>query len=109
MADVEESFAYCRAVARARARNFYYSFLLFPAEKRKAMCALYAFMRYCDDISDGSGTASGRGRLLDEWKGALERSLRMEKLDVTLPGRPISRGRLHLPKTLVGVVDIGLF
>jgi phytoene synthase len=76
MADVEESFAYCRAVARARARNFYYSFLLFPAEKRKAMCALYAFMRYCDDISDGSGTANGRGRLLDEWKGALERSLR---------------------------------
>jgi phenylalanyl-tRNA synthetase alpha chain len=28
-------------------------------------------------------------------QAALERSLRMEKLDVTLPGRPISRGRLH--------------
>jgi phytoene synthase len=75
MANVEDSFAYCRAVARARARNFYYSFLLLPAEKRKAMCALYAFMRYCDDISDGSGTANGRGRLLDDWKGALERAL----------------------------------
>jgi phenylalanyl-tRNA synthetase alpha chain len=32
-------------------------------------------------------------------QAALERSLRMEKLDVTLPGRPISRGRLH-PATL---------
>jgi len=76
VANVEDSFAYCRAMARARARNFYYSFLLLPAEKRRAMCALYAFMRYCDDISDGSGTAHGRGRLLGDWKGALEKALR---------------------------------
>jgi phenylalanyl-tRNA synthetase alpha chain len=32
-------------------------------------------------------------------QAALERSLRMEKLDVTLPGRPIAPGRLH-PATL---------
>jgi 15-cis-phytoene synthase len=46
------SYDHCRRVARTRARNFYYSFLLLPRPKRDAMCAIYAFMRYCDDLSD---------------------------------------------------------
>jgi len=49
---LEESYDYCRRVARSRARNFYYSFLLLPRQKRRAMCALYAFNRVCDDMSD---------------------------------------------------------
>ena len=49
---VEESFEHCRRIARSRAKNFYYSFLLLERERRDAMCAIYAFMRYCDDISD---------------------------------------------------------
>jgi phytoene synthase len=77
-ASLEESFAHCRAIARSRARNFYYSFLLLPAEKRKAMCALYAFMRYCDDISDEPGPAQGRAGKLGQWKTALESALQGE-------------------------------
>ena len=46
------SYAYCMQVARSRAKNFYYSFLLLSRQQRKAMCAIYAFMRYCDDLSD---------------------------------------------------------
>ena len=53
MADLEASYAFCRRIARQRARNFYYSFLLLSREQRDAMCAIYAFMRYCDDISEG--------------------------------------------------------
>jgi len=49
---VEQSYDYCRRVARSRAKNFYYSFLLLSAQQRKAMCAIYAFMRTCDDLSD---------------------------------------------------------
>jgi hypothetical protein len=52
MPTVSESYAHCRRVARTRARNFYYSFLLLPREQKDAMCAIYAFMRYADDISD---------------------------------------------------------
>jgi phytoene synthase len=42
---VEQSYAWCRNVARARARNFYYSFVLLSKPQRAAMCAIYAFMR----------------------------------------------------------------
>jgi len=48
-----QSYEYCMKVARSRAKNFYYSFLLLSKQQRKAMCAIYAFMRYCDDLSDG--------------------------------------------------------
>lgn len=49
---VEQSYQYCRRVARTRAKNFYYSFLLLEKTQRDAMCAIYAFMRECDDLSD---------------------------------------------------------
>ena len=55
---VADSYRYCRAVARARAKNFYYSFLLLEKPQRDAMCAIYAFMRHCDDLSDDPSAAA---------------------------------------------------
>ena len=55
---LEQSYEYCRQVARTQARNFYYSFLLLSKEQRDAMCAVYAFMRHCDDLSDDAGASS---------------------------------------------------
>ena len=52
MDSLARSYDFCRAVAKSRAKNFYYSFLVLPAERRRAMCAVYAFMRHCDDIVD---------------------------------------------------------
>ena len=40
--DLQASYAHCAAVARREARNFYPSFLLLPADRRRSMCALYA-------------------------------------------------------------------
>ena len=51
-----QSYAFCRRVARERAKNFYYSFLLLETAQRDAMCAIYAFMRQCDDLSDDPST-----------------------------------------------------
>jgi phytoene synthase len=68
MAGLEESYAFCRAVARKRAKNFYYSFVLLPREKSSAMCAIYAFMRYCDDLSDEPGASH---EPLERWRCAL--------------------------------------
>jgi phytoene synthase len=56
-ATLEESYRYCRGVARSRAKNFYYSFLLLDKTQRDAMCAIYAFNRHCDDLSDERGDA----------------------------------------------------
>ena len=54
------SYEYCRNLARTAARNFYYGFRLLPGQKRDALCALYAFMRGVDDISDEAGDAAGK-------------------------------------------------
>ena len=49
---VEQAYQACRGIARRQARNFYFAFLALPAPKRNAICAVYAFMRHADDISD---------------------------------------------------------
>jgi phytoene synthase len=69
---LEQSYAYCRSVARQRARNFYYAFILLSREQRDAMCAVYAFMRCCDDLSDEPG-ATREG--IERWRGGLDRAL----------------------------------
>lgn len=49
---------HCRALTKARARNFYYGLKLLPEPKRSALYAIYAWMREADDIIDGeSGIA----------------------------------------------------
>jgi phytoene synthase len=50
MDELAKSYDWCEQVARQQAKNFYYSFVLLPVAKRKAMCAIYAFMRYCDEL-----------------------------------------------------------
>src|SRR5258708_14350354 len=46
------AYSVCRGITRERAKNFYYAFLVLPKAKRQALCAVYAFMRRCDDIAD---------------------------------------------------------
>ncbi len=46
------AYSVCRHIARSSARNFYYGFMVLPRRKRDAICAVYAFMRHADDISD---------------------------------------------------------
>jgi 15-cis-phytoene synthase len=47
-----EAYVVCRTIAQREAKNFYYAFRVLPEHKRNAMCAVYAFMRRADDISD---------------------------------------------------------
>lgn len=75
-ADLRNSYAYCERISRTRARNFYYAFLLLPKAKREAMCAVYAFMRYCDDLSDDLNDGSGKAAAaIDQWEADLRRAL----------------------------------
>ena len=43
---------YCQQKAAASGSSFYYSFLFLPAERRRAITALYAFCREVDDVAD---------------------------------------------------------
>ncbi len=72
MDDIEHSYNYCCRVARTRAKNFYYSFVLLSRQQRKAMCAIYAFMRYCDDLSDEPGANRAA---IDRWRAELAAAL----------------------------------
>jgi phytoene synthase len=56
----EEAYAFCRAVARAEARNFYYGFVLLPPERRAGIYAAYAFSRRADDSVDEGGSTERR-------------------------------------------------
>jgi len=73
MTAVEKSYAYCRSLERAQARNFYYSFVLLSKPQRDAMCAIYAFMRYSDDLSDDPETA--QRATLEQWRAELDAAL----------------------------------
>jgi len=72
---LDESYAWCERIARRQAKNFYYSFLLLSSPQRRAMCAIYVFMRYCDDLSDDPGVpdrAAAIARWREDLKAALE-------------------------------------
>ena len=71
---VAESYRYCELIARRRAKNFYYSFVLLSAEQRRAMCAVYAYMRYCDDLSDDESNADRAGSIA-KWRADLQQAL----------------------------------
>jgi len=70
--ELARSHEYCRRIARTRAKNFYYSFLLLSAQQRRAMCSIYAFMRYCDDLSDEPGA---NRVAMDRWRLEMENAL----------------------------------
>lgn len=65
---LEEAYAACRAIARREARNFYYAFVALPRRRRNAICAIYAFMRKADDLSDDESLSREmRLRSIEEW------------------------------------------
>jgi 15-cis-phytoene synthase len=65
------AYSVCRGITRSRAKNFYYGFLVLPKRKRRALCAVYAFMRRCDDIADDpSLSVRDRRQRLDTWLNA---------------------------------------
>jgi phytoene synthase len=71
---LEDSYVFCERVARSQAKNFYYSFLLLSPPQRRAMCAIYAFMRYCDDLSDAEEVPD-RASAIARWRGDLHKAL----------------------------------
>jgi phytoene synthase len=69
-----ESYRHCEHVAKTQAKNFYYSFVTLPPERKAAMCAIYAFMRYSDDVSDEAGADRTKTEQMRAWRVALDRA-----------------------------------
>jgi 15-cis-phytoene synthase len=62
---------YCQQKAAASGSSFYYSFLYLPAERRRAITALYAFCREVDDAVDEPGESQVAAAKLAWWRAEL--------------------------------------
>lgn len=70
-----QSYAFCQQLTRREAGNFYPAFCILPRDQRLSMCALYAFMRIADDLSDSAEEVPVKRRQLAQWREDLRRSL----------------------------------
>jgi len=81
-AQLAMAYSVCRGIMRTNAKNFYYAFLVLPKRKRQALCAVYAFMRRCDDITDDPNLSFEERRFkLETWLAALHRAQQGEPTD----------------------------
>lgn len=87
-AQLEQSYRLCSQIARRTAKNFYYSFLVLPREKRRAMCAVYAFMRRSDDIADSAANPAVALEGLRTWRSQVEAALNGQDARSTDPILP---------------------
>ncbi|MEX0939132.1 MAG: phytoene/squalene synthase family protein [Pirellulales bacterium] len=105
-ASLPASYACCRRMAHRAASNFYYTFYLLPREQRRAMLALYAFLRKTDDLGDSADPASVRRERLTNWREQVESALRGTCHDPILPALVDTVRRFQIPvEYLFDVVD----
>ena len=71
---VLDAYESCEALTRSAAANFYYGIRLLPPDKRRAMCAVYAFARRVDDIGDGHEPDARKLELLTDARADLASS-----------------------------------
>jgi 15-cis-phytoene synthase len=91
---LDKSYTFCRRLTRRSGSNFYQGIKILPRKKRRAMEALYAFMRHTDDIVDAPGqldsinaTIDRRRHKLHLWRTALENALPEEDIPIADLGR----------------------
>jgi len=72
---LQASYAVCHRMTRRSGSSFYSSFLLLDKPRRRAMEAVYAFLRYTDDLADGPAPASVRRDALARWRFAIAEAL----------------------------------
>src|SRR5438477_9819467 len=103
------AYSVCRGIARSAARNFYYAFLVLPKLKRQALCAVYAFMRRCDDIADDSALpARDRRMKLDAWVDAFHAAQAgLPTDDAILLALTDAQRRFHIPLGLLDGLAFG--
>lgn len=65
MIELTTAYDRCEEITRSEAKNFAYGIRLLPADRRRAMAALYALARRVDDIGDSDAPVAARLDLLE--------------------------------------------
>ena len=74
--ELERAYADCRDLTRREAKNFFYAFITLPTDKRRAICAAYAFCRHCDDSVDEAASPEEKLSALTSLQDSLEQAYR---------------------------------
>jgi len=69
---VAASYAECARITKESRSSFYLAFFGLRKEKRNALCALYAFMRLVDNVSDEPGDLVSKRDGLARWRAMLD-------------------------------------
>ncbi|MGB9010214.1 MAG: squalene synthase HpnC [Candidatus Acidiferrales bacterium] len=95
---VSASYAECNRIARAARSSFYLAFFGLRKEKRNALCALYAFMRLVDNISDDPGNLDAKRQGLARWRAMLDEAVAgRTSAHAILPALADTIARLEIP------------
>ena len=99
---VERAYDTCRRMQRRHDPTYFWATRCLPAERRRAVHALYGFVRGADDIADGRAGADGRRVALDAWQGELERGLLLGTSDHPVIAALVDAGpRFGMPLELM--------
>lgn len=102
----EASYRLCVLIARRKAVNFYPAFLLLPRSQRRAMCALYAFLRRSDDLVDGPEPTAIKEQRLMSWRDGLIEALAGRYRHPIFPALHHTVARFSIPpEHLFAVLD----
>jgi phytoene synthase len=103
---LQPSYAYCERLARREAGNFFHAFQVLPRPQRRAMCALYAFMRHTDDLADEPGTDESKREALKQWRTDLHGAIAGEDRHALHPALRHTLNRYTVPvEHLDAVID----
>lgn len=69
--ELDAAYAHCRDVVRRSGSSFAAAFWMLPAERRRALHAVYAFCRMADDIADDPEVRADRALLVSRWRDEL--------------------------------------
>ncbi len=108
-----EAYRRCESITRTQAANFYYGIRLLPRERRRGMCAAYAFARRVDDIGDGTLAPQEKRRLLDAAASSLDELERAERgslatSDPVIVALADAHARFSLPAGALGELIEGV-
>jgi 15-cis-phytoene synthase len=72
---LEDSYAQCIEVTKERAKNFHFAFTVLPKERYRGICALYAYTRTADDLSDDESDPKKALENSRAWRAAFDNAL----------------------------------
>ena len=106
-AEIADAYGHCEAVTRTQAANFFYGIRLLPRDRRRAMCAVYAFARRVDDIGDGTLEPEEKLRRLDGEARALA-AIAPDGADPVMVALADAQRRFPLPAGALGELIEGV-